>query len=271
MYFVIDLGGSTIDIVRVSSKGYHHVQTFESSSLQAKDPKEWIFQHAIASQILHDKKLVITGGKSLFLPEYYEYHGKKIQLQKIHEFEALALGAQKLSGFSNGLAISMGTGTAMVAFDACGWEHVKGTGVGGGTLMGLSRALLHENICFSELISLAEKGFLENINVSVGDIVGGGIGTLDEKATASNFAKFSSQSRPEDIALGIITLVSESIVALAIEKSLRLGNIPIIGGGKLAKLDFLQTKMKEAAAVFAIPIFFPEDAGLMTAVGAGLK
>lgn len=271
MYFVIDLGGSTIDIVRVSSEGYHHVQTFESSSVQAKDPKEWIFQHALAGQIIHDEKLVITGGKSLFLPEYYEYQGKKIQLQKVHEFEALSLGAKKLSGFSKGLAISMGTGTAMVAFDENNWEHVKGTGIGGGTLMGLSRALLHENICFSELIALAEKGFSENINVSVGDIVGGSIGTLDEHATASNFAKFSHATRPEDIALGIIMVVSESIAALAIEKSLRLGNIPIIGGGKLAKLEFLQTKMKEAAAVFSIPIFFPEDAGLMTAVGAGLQ
>ncbi len=268
-FFVLDLGGSTIDIVRFMSGGYHHIATLESSEYPEKDPSSWIFNHAISSQVVKDSRIVITGGRSLHLPEYYEYQNTKIFITKVHEFAAIAKGAQVLSGINEGLAVSLGTGTAMVRFCGKEWEHVKGTGIGGGTLLGLARGILDEEISFAQLAALANQGEIQNINVSVGEIVGGKIGLLDPNMTASNFAKYQSSSKKTDAALGLVSLVSESIVALAIEKSLRFGNIPIVMGGKLARLPFLQTAMKKAASLFKIPLIFPKYAGLMTAVGAG--
>jgi len=64
------------------------------------------------------------------------------RVKKIPEFESIAKGGKFLSQEERGLVISLGTGTAMVIFDGCDWEHIRGTGLGGGTFMGLGKALL---------------------------------------------------------------------------------------------------------------------------------
>lgn len=268
-YYSIDFGGSTLDIVRFDKQIYTFIASYESSDFNTISFLEWLPTSNISKQIQKDKILYVTGGKSSLFPSQIEIEGNTIIIHKVHEFLAISQGAKTLSQQSKGLAISLGTGTAMIQFDDQNYFHVKGTGIGGGTLMGLARAMIHPNITFTELESLAEQGDVNTINLSVGDIVGGSIGMLDASATASNFAKYSETSRKEDIAIGIVTLVSESIVALAIEKSLRLGNIPIIAGGKLAKLPFLQKKMKDAAKLFHLSLEFPNNAGIMTAIGAG--
>jgi len=268
-FYVLDIGGSTIDCIRFENGEYFHVFTLSSDLVKDKDPSTWFFDMSYFQQTIQDGYFVLTGGKSSFFPEYYIYGSQRIFVYKIHEFCAIAKGAAMLSGVSNGLAVSVGTGTAMVQFDNDSWIHVKGIGIGGGTLLGLSKALFQKDFSFFELEQLAKKGNSKNINITVKDIVGGDIGLLKEDATASNFAKYSFETSKEDIAMGIVTMVSEVIVALAMEKSMRFGNIPIIVGGKGAKLSLLQEKMKESAEIFGISISIPKDAGFITSVGAG--
>lgn len=63
----------------------------------------------------------------------------------------------------------MGTGTALVHAKGGRIEYLGGTGVGGGTLIGLAKKMLGvQNV---EIISaLASEGDLEHIDLRIGDI-----------------------------------------------------------------------------------------------------
>ena len=58
---------------------------------------------------------------------------------RVEEFTANAKGGLYLSGLDRAIIVSMGTGTAYVYADAQSSEYLGGTGVGGGTLVGLSK------------------------------------------------------------------------------------------------------------------------------------
>ncbi|MFR5525203.1 MAG: BadF/BadG/BcrA/BcrD ATPase family protein, partial [[Clostridium] innocuum] len=60
---------------------------------------------------------------------------------KIDEMQAVGQGAQALSCQQDILAVSMGTGTALIRADHARIRHIGGTGVGGGTLAGLALRL----------------------------------------------------------------------------------------------------------------------------------
>jgi len=52
------------------------------------------------------------------------------------------LGARYETGKERMTVVSMGTGTSIVKCDGDDIQHIGGIGIGGGTLMGLSRILL---------------------------------------------------------------------------------------------------------------------------------
>src|SRR5690606_30632862 len=81
--------------------------------------------------------LAVTGGRSR------ELAGEP-GVVVVDEPTAIGRGALALAGVERALAVSCGTGTAMVAADAPAgrFVHVTGTPVGGGTLEGLGAALL---------------------------------------------------------------------------------------------------------------------------------
>ena len=70
-----------------------------------------------------------------------------LKCDKVSEFESIGRGGLYLSGLDRALIASLGTGSACVYADKDGAiEYLGGTGVGGGTLMGLP-------VCFSEWIT----------------------------------------------------------------------------------------------------------------------
>lgn len=265
----LDIGGTTIDSIEFDTENQKIIykNSLESKNYPKKNLQEIIKALGIEEKILQRKKIRITGASALNLPQTIEIKGEKIFLQKILEFESIAAGGKFLSKKNSGLVISLGTGTAMVSFKNENWEHVKGTGIGGGTFLALGEAILQTR-SFTELSTLVEKGESKNIDLSVGDIAGGDLGILSADTTASNFAKYSKNSAKEDIALGIANLVAQSIASLAIEKAKRLGHSNIIVGGKLSRLKFLITQMEKTAKFFDMKIFCPPDADFMTTIGA---
>ncbi len=269
--FILDIGGSTIDLVEIDE--YHaDILSYESLESKGKNKNKLpdiLISFSSFSRILDGKFLVITGGHSRFFPSEVEIEGKTLTLHIIHEFEAIARGGLFLSQKSEGLVISLGTGTAMVSAYLQEWQHVRGTGIGGGTFLGLGRALLGSD-SFENLKNLTEKGDISRIDLSVGEIVGGDLGGLSENATASHFAKYAPEySREEDIALGIARLVGQSIALLALEKAKNYNHNNIILGGKLTRLIPVVQLIRETGEMFGKNIILPKHADILTAIGAG--
>ncbi len=287
MKFALDFGGSTIDIhyIKDTIKEFHSLE----SKLFNKNIKNFIEQSEKAKliRILEAFKifsflsstevhvLCITGGFSHTMKHspHADIHitlaGYRFSLCIISEFSAIGKGAAVASRYTSGIAVSLGTGTAMVLFnaDAETYTHIKGTGLGGGTFIGLGKALLGISD-FNEISLLAQKGKKEKIDLSIGEITGGDIDLLPASATASNFAKYTHTTSHADIALGISTLIAESITALAIEKCLRYKQTSIVFGGKFSKLSILRTHVEATTKLFNIRAIFPEHSEYITVIGA---
>ena len=127
------------------------------------------------------------------------------------EFLANGLGAHYDSQLQDLIVVSMGTGTSFVKVE--GGEnisHIGGIGIGGGTIQGLSCLLLKtQNI--HQVVKMAEKGVIENIDLQIKDICNTPLPGLPLDATASTFGKASSNASMEDVAAGIIHMVLQSI------------------------------------------------------------
>ena len=115
------------------------------------------------------------------------------------------------------LMVSLGTGTSILLVDGVSVQRVGGTALGGGTVMGLGRALTGVTT-FEELCELAAKGDRKRVDLLISDIYQPGEIALPGDATASAFGRLAREG-PEagdtaDLAAGAMNLVSENIALL---------------------------------------------------------
>ncbi len=164
----------------------------------------------------------------------------------------------------------MGTGTCCVGFRAKNAFHVGGTGVGGGTLLGLSRVLLGEEKNFEEIQKTVARGDTARVDLSVAEIVGGGIGRVPGTATAANFAKANSKTSLPDLSAGMVNLVGQTIASVSVFAARAEKFETIILGGKLVKIPEIVSVLRRTAEIYHREILVPEHAEFLTAVGAGI-
>ena len=185
------------------------------------------------------------------------------------EFSCIGRGGLFLSGLDEAIVVSMGTGTALVHAKASGEiEYLGGTGVGGGTLLGLSKMLLGmENI--SHIVELAKEGDLHRVDLRIRDITGKNIGVSTE-LTAANFGKISDLASKADIALGILNMIFETIARVAIfaASSHALSDIVLIGN--LASVEPAADTFAKLGATFGVNFIIPERSQFGTVIGAAL-
>ena len=136
------------------------------------------------------------------------------------EFEAWGLGERSLLRKADfvpttpHLLVSVGTGTSILRVDADGAiTRVGGTGLGGGTLRGLSQLLFGTGE-HDEIADLARLGDRRRVDLLVKDLYANGEIAIDGDLTAANLARVTSRE-PKDLAHGLVGLVGESIGVLA--------------------------------------------------------
>jgi type II pantothenate kinase len=129
------------------------------------------------------------------------------------EFRCIGLGGLYLSGLDRAIVASLGTGTALVHAERdAAPTYLGGTGVGGGTLMGLAKKMLGmENL--EHIEELAREGDLSRVDLKIidltkQDIVPG----FSDKMTASNFANVSDIATKDDIASGLMNMVLRQLL-----------------------------------------------------------
>lgn len=264
----IDIGGSTTKIVGFTNEK----KIIEPMFVHANDQKTSAygafgkFTDTNNIKLSEIEKVMITGVGSTFIgDELYS-----IPCEHVREFDANGRGALYLSGLDEALVVSMGTGTAMVYANGEEIVYDGGTGVGGGTLIGLSKKMLGVSD-IETLFALAKDGDLNNVDLRIGDITQKDISpNLSAGTTAANFGKLSELATPSDIAVGLINLVFETIgmVAVFAAKSRNMKDIVLIGA--MTRNPEVKRVFDVVGSMFGLRFIIPERSRYGTVIGAAL-
>lgn len=263
----IDIGGTITKIAGIGGDG-----SLSCLQVRATDPLaslygafgKFLSQNAIhLDQIQH---IMVTGVGSSALKE--AIYG--IPTSIVDEFYCTGRGGLYLSDLEEGIIVSMGTGTAFVYATPDKLEHLGGTGIGGGTLVGLSNAVLNVRD-IKNLVKLAQKGDLRRVDLAIGDITTNAVSNLPFDATASNFGKLSELATPEDIALGLLNLVYQTVGMLAVFASRGNGGKEVVLTGNLADVPACGPIFELLSTMFDVKFHLPDQAQFATAIGAALS
>lgn len=260
----IDIGGSTTKIV-----GFNHGELFSPFLVKATDPLSSVY--GAFGRFLTENKLkltdinriMITGVGATFIDE--KIFG--ISTYKVDEFMAIGMGGLFLSNLHRAVIVSMGTGTAYVMAEENRVSHLGGTGIGGGTLLGLSNRMLNIRN-FNDIIEMAKDGDLKHIDLSIGDIVHDELVGLPADTTASNFGKIIDLATKADVALGIINLVFQTIGMMAVFASRNEKVSDIVLTGNLTNVPQSKNVFDGLSTLFKVNFHMPAYAEFATAAGA---
>lgn len=264
MFYTIDLGGSTVDILQWEGEETFSPLASLNSQTTDKSDLSRIFEDAQINP-KNAEKIVLTGGHNRLFQS--EWHG--IFLEKISEIDAIGTGGMFLAKKTSGLVCSLGTGTCCVSVVENSSQHVGGTGIGGGTFLGLSETILGIRD-FEILKEMVSRGDPKKVDLLVEEIVGGGIGVVPGNATASNFAKAKKGASSEDLARGIANMIGQTIASLAVFAARAENHRDIILGGKLIFLPEIIETVTRTANIYGQKIIVPQYAEYLSAVGAGI-
>lgn len=193
-----------------------------------------------------------------------------IPTDKVNEIEAIGIGGMFLSGMSNIIITNIGTGTVIIEAGDNGISHFGGSGVGGGTILGLAKKML-PTVQFDDIIELAQAGKINQVDLLLGDITDTGISFLSPESTAANFGKMLDSASHQDIALGIVNMVYQVIGVMSVFAARARNTTRIIVTGNGSGNIIGRKILTEISSLYGVEFIYPEYAEYTTAVGAGLS
>ena len=263
----IDVGMSTTKIVGVCDG-----EVIAPTRIKAMDPVTSLY--GAFGKYLYDNNISLTDIEKVMLTgvgaEYVDKCVYGLPTERVGEFEADALGAQFGSGLSNMIVVSMGTGTTLIEVRGQEVKHLGGLGIGGGTLIGMAQLLLGTNDV-SQIAQMADKGNLANINLNIGDISVRPLPGLPMDATASLFGNVDNLASPEDIALGLIWTVVQTIGSATVLTSRSNGFKEFVMIGNLTKIPQTKWVFDSLEPLYGVHFIIPKHSEFCTAIGAALK
>lgn len=268
MIIGIDVGISTTKIVGLDA----NKSIVSPIRIKANDPVTSLY--GAFGKYLHDNDISLKDVERVMLTGvgagYIDGDIYGLPTSKTDEFIADGLGAKYEVDLDRMIVVSMGTGTSMVLCDNNNISRLGGIALGGGTLLGLSRIMLKTSDVH-QVVELASKGDLRNIDVTIGDISAHPVTTLPMDATASLFGNAKSDAKKEDIALGIIWTVLQTIGSATILSSLGSGIIDYVMIGQLSLLPQCKTLFPILENMYNVRFHIPEHSEFSTAIGAALS
>lgn len=272
MQAAIDFGISNTDVVaRIDGELRHWNQPYFG------DPDEKSVRVILAAGgvDLDDlEQLAVTGGRHKLLPLTLG----RTQVVPFNEVQAIGRGGQAILGLHGDerqqplLVASAGSGTALIKAEGDSYAHVSGTGVGGGTMLGLARLLLG-TLDPQEIGDLALAGDRNGADLSLADVITGPIGHLPADATAVNFGRlartsFDGDVRREDLAAALVNLVAQTIGLITVNTAHAHGCERIVVIGHMLDMAYFRHVLGLVGKYYATPMILPEAAGCATALGA---
>ncbi len=266
----IDVGGSTTKIVGFDE----NKELIQPMCVKATDPITSVygafgkFTQDNSLELSDISRVMITGVGSSFITK--PIYG--LECCHVPEFESVGLGGLYLSKLDNAIIVSMGTGTsithATIKNGKYEFSYLGGTGVGGGTLLGLSKQMLGVG-SIESVVKLAEEGNIEHIDLRVKDMTVKNIG-LAETMTAANFGKLSDLATKGDIALGLINLVFETVGMMSIFAARTHGIKDIVLTGHMTRIPQGMQIFPVLSELFDVNFIIPVNAQYGTVIGTAL-
>lgn len=264
----IDVGISTTKIVGVNADGV----VISPIRIKATDPITSLY--GAFGKYLHDNRVrledvehvMLTGVGAAYIDE--DIYG--LSTSKSEEFVADGLGARYESKLDRMIVVSMGTGTSLVKCEGDDIRHIGGIGIGGGTLAGLSRIMLKTDD-IKQIAALAMEGDITKINLLIGDISAHPLPGLPMSATASLFSNAKANATREDIAIGLIHMVLQSIGSGSILSSLGSGIKDFVMIGNLTLLPQCREVYSAMEKLYGVHFRIPKYSEFCTAIGAALN
>ena len=268
----IDIGGSTTKIVGFAE----NMTLMEPMSVRATDPVTSVygalgkFLSQNALELDDVEQIMITGVGSAYIDK--PLYGRPCS--HVGEFQCVGYGGIYLSGLEEAIVVSMGTGTSM---SHCSYTneamhptvtYLGGTGVGGGTLVGLAKKMLNMD-SMEHIVELARDGSLSNVDLQIKDMTKKEI--LNSNMTAANFGRVSDVTSRADLALGIINMVYETVAMMSIFAGRSYGLKDIVLTGNLTGLPQAQPTFDNLSQMFGVNFCIPEHSRYATVIGAELS
>jgi type II pantothenate kinase len=286
MYIGIDFGTTNTDAVCVefsrssmpSSIQILHRWTLPALPLPDESSIEIVLR-AGGVDISSVQQIAITGGNRSRIPTHFREH---CVISQHTEIESIGRGGLFLSGAAAAIIVSAGSGTAVVkaqagtATEPFHAAHVTGTGIGGGTLMGLGRLIVHSHNP-QTIDQLALDGRAEAVNLTIQDVLGGPLGRIPPDATAVNFGRVARASasndiqfRTEDLAAALVELVSQAIAVTGINAARAHGLSDIVIVGHLTDMKSIHAIFGRIAEFSGVKMHIVSHGGYAVAIGVVL-
>ena len=274
----IDVGGSTTKIVGFHNNDGQHRLIGEPLFVRATDPITSIYgafgRFTAENELdLNDiDRVMMTGVGSSYISK--PIYG--LPCNPVSEFKSIGLGGLHLSGLDEAIIVSMGTGSALIhakkTENGTQIDYLGGTGVGGGTLIGLTKRLIGvDTIEHIEQICL--EGDLSNVDLRIKDMYKGKPHDINADLTASNFGRLSDMATNADIALGVANMVGETIAMMAVFAARGFGLDKIVLTGNLSTLSPIREVFDGMTKnrLFGVEFIIPTYSQFATVIGAALQ
>ena len=273
----IDVGGTTTKIVGFQENEQGEKKLIAPQFVRATDPLTSIygafgkFTSENGLELSDIDCILMTGaGSTVITNGIYN-----LKCVPVPEFSGSGIGGLYLSGLEEAIVVSLGTGTAInhakrISKNKYEIKYLGGTGVGGGTLVGLSRKMLGLDTV-EHIEQLALSGNLDNVDLRIKDISRNhSYHGINENLTAANFGKVSDMATPSDLALGITNMVAETVAMLAIFAARAHAVKEIVLIGNLTTIQPIRSVFESLGDSFDVHFIIPENSQFGTVIGAAL-
>ena len=262
----LDIGGSTTKIV-----GMQDGKIIAREIVRAADPVTSAF--GAVGKLINDHSISVNDIEQINITGVGSGYPQApifgIKTVVVEEFKATGLGGLYLSGLEHAVVVSMGTGTAYLDATKNNVRHIIGSGVGGGTLVGLGMALTGTSDAV-KLSDMATSGDILKCDLTIGDITKNGVTGLPMNVTASNFGKAADDLSREDKMAGVFNLVYQAVGTVAVMASRQCDLKDIVFTGQLTDLKECQQYLMPFEDLYGVNMIVPEDAVFATALGSCL-
>ncbi|MBP8640570.1 MAG: hypothetical protein KBI01_06690 [Oscillospiraceae bacterium] len=264
MILGFDTGTSAVKIIALDGDKIVAIKSIIESGKEAGELLwEFLNENCISAESV--TAIAMTGVGA----EKSRIDGFEAKIKIIPEIEATGEGGTWLSELDEAIVVSIGTGTSLALAKNGGFSHIGGSGVGSGTLRGISKKMFGTTDV-TELFKLAEQGNRLTVDITIGDLFSG-TDTLPLDLTASNLAKASDYATQADWASALINTVMEvagSHAALACN-GYGVTNVIITGG--ISQTGIAKVVYDGFTKLYKLNYVIPEYSGFATAIGAARR